>query len=223
MIRQLLNWFRRGHLESDLDRELKYHIDHRTKDLMVSGLAEPEARRQANLEIGGVSHIREEVRDVWLSRWLRDFVYDLRFSIRSFLHSPSFTAAAVLSLALGIGATTAIYSLVDQVVLHALPVREPGRLVLIDWNGSKACSAGRKPLSVFQRVENMHRLPRKLSPVLIFRCWECGPLSVGYLPTTTTRRRAQVPLLCFRTISGKHSLPAPRMLWAARCSSIVTP
>ena len=138
MIRQLLNWFRRGHLESDLDRELKYHLDRRVNDLVQSGLAEPEARRQANLEIGGVSHIREEVRDVWLSRWLRDFVYDLRFSVRSFLRSPSFTAAAVLSLALGIGATTAIYSLVDQVVLHALPVREPGRLVLIDWNGYEA-------------------------------------------------------------------------------------
>jgi predicted permease len=135
MIRQLLNWFRRGHLESDLERELKYHMDRRAKDLMHSGLPEPEARRQATLEIGGLTQIREEVRDVWLSRWVRDFIYDLRFSVRSFFSSPSFTATAVLSLALGIGATTALYSLVDQVVLHALPVREPGRLVLIDWNG----------------------------------------------------------------------------------------
>jgi hypothetical protein len=70
---------------------------------------------------------------VWLTRSLRAFVYDLRFSARSFLRSPSFTATGVLSLALGIGATTAIYSLVDQVILHALPVREPERLVLIDW------------------------------------------------------------------------------------------
>ena len=77
------------------------------------------------------------MRDVWLTRWLRDFVYDLRFSARSFLRSPSFTATAVLSLALGIGATTAIYSLVDQVILHALPVDHPERLVLIDWNGDQ--------------------------------------------------------------------------------------
>jgi hypothetical protein len=81
------------------------------------------------------SALREEVRDVWLTRWLRDFVYDLRFSARSFRRSPSFTATIVLSLALGIGATTAIYSLVDQVILRALPVREPARLVLIDWKG----------------------------------------------------------------------------------------
>ena len=122
-MKQLLNWFRRRKLESDLDRELKYHIDRRVSDLMHSGLPEPEARRQATLELGGVTQVQEEVRDIWLTRWLRDFAYDLRFSARSFLRSPSFTATAVLSLALGIGATTAIYSLVDQVVLHALPVQ----------------------------------------------------------------------------------------------------
>src|SRR5262249_42685682 len=81
------------------------------------------------------------VRDVWLTRWMRDFVYDLRFSARSFLHGPSFTAATVLSLAIGIGATTALYSLVDQVVLHALPVRDPERLVLIDWKGEPVANA----------------------------------------------------------------------------------
>ena len=138
-MRQLLNWFRLRNLESGLDRELKYHIDRRVADLMQSGLPEPEARRQAALELGGVTQVQEEVRDIWLIQWLRDFVYDLRFSARSFLRNPAFTTTAVLSLALGIGATTAIYSLVDQVVLHALPVHEPQRLVLIDWEGDPLC------------------------------------------------------------------------------------
>jgi len=62
-------------------------------------------------------------------------MHHLRFALRSLSKSPGFTLASVLTLALGIGATTAIYSLVDQVILHALPVREPGRLVLVDWNG----------------------------------------------------------------------------------------
>src|SRR6267378_825046 len=132
---RILNWFRLRKLEGDLDRELQYHIDRRMTDLIDSGLPEPEARRRVALELGGAMQVREEVRDVWLTRWLRDFVYDLRFSARSFRRSPSFTAATVLSLAIGIGATTAIYSLVDQVILHALPVREPERLVLIDWKG----------------------------------------------------------------------------------------
>src|SRR5438034_1433746 len=134
-MKRILNWFRLRKLESELDREFAYHIDRRVADLIHSGLPEPEARRRAALELGGATQVREEVRDIWLTRWLRDFVYDLRFSARSFLRSPSFTATTVLSLAVGIGATTAIYSLVDQVILHALPVRDPERLVLIDWKG----------------------------------------------------------------------------------------
>src|SRR5262245_14592237 len=137
-MKRLLNWFRLRNLESGLDRELKYHIERRVSDLMLSGVPESEARRQAALELGGFTQVQEEVRDVWLTRWLRDFVYDLRFSARSFLGSPSFTVTAVLSLALGIGATTAIYSLLDQVVRRALPVHEPERLVLIDWKGDQA-------------------------------------------------------------------------------------
>src|SRR5207302_909053 len=132
---RILNWFRLRRLEGDLDRELQYHIDRRVTELIHSGLPEPEARRRVALELGGATQVREQVRDIWLTRWLRDFVYDLRFSARSFLRSPSFTATAVLSLALGIGATTALYSLIDQVVLRALPVDHPERLVLIDWIG----------------------------------------------------------------------------------------
>jgi predicted permease len=134
---RILNWFRLRRLEGDLDRELQYHIDRRVTDLIHSGLPEPEARRRVALELGGATQLREEVRDIWLNRWLRDFVHDLRFSARSILRSPSLTATAVLSLALGIGATTALYSLIDQIVLRALPVDHPERLVLFDWNGEQ--------------------------------------------------------------------------------------
>jgi predicted permease len=137
MIRQLANWFHRKKLEDGLDRELRYHLDRRVNDLERSGLSTAEARRQAVLELGGIAQIQEHVRDIWLTRWLRDFIHDLRFSVRSCLKTPSFTITAVLSLMLGIGATTAIYSLVDQVLLHALPVRQPEQLVLIDWDGDQ--------------------------------------------------------------------------------------
>lgn len=134
---RILNWFRLRRLEGDLDRELQYHIDRRVTDLIHSGLPEPEARRRAALELGGATQLREEVRDIWLSRWLRDFMHDLRFSARSIFRSPSLTAAAVLTLALGIGATTALYSLVDQIVLRALPVDHPEQLILFNWNGEQ--------------------------------------------------------------------------------------
>ena len=134
---RMLNWLRLRRLEGDLNRELQYHIDRRVADLIQSGLPEPEARRRVALEFGSAMQVREEVRDIWLTRWLRDFVYDLRFSARSFLRNPSFTATAVLSLALGIGATTALYSLLNQVVMRSLPVDHPERLVLFDWNGEQ--------------------------------------------------------------------------------------
>src|SRR5262245_2823997 len=105
MLKQLLNWFRLRDLETDFNRELSYHIDRRIDDLTRSGLSETEARRQAMLEIGGVAQIREEVRDIWLTEWLRDFLYDIRFSARSCICNLSFTATVVMSLALGIGAT----------------------------------------------------------------------------------------------------------------------
>jgi len=82
--------------------------------------------RRSGERLTGQTTIRHRL--VWLARWFRDFLYDLRFSARSLLRSPGFTAATLLSLALGIGATTAIYSPVDQVILHSLPVREPERL-----------------------------------------------------------------------------------------------
>jgi predicted permease len=135
MIR-LFNWFRRGSLERGLDRELQYHFDRRVADLRDAGIPEPEARRRVAVELG-LAQVREEVRDVWLSRWFRDFLYDLRFSVRALLRSPGFTAATLLSLTLGIGATTAIYSLVDQLILHSLPVRAPEQLVLLDWQGER--------------------------------------------------------------------------------------
>ena len=134
-MRQLVNWFRRKQMDRDLDRELQYHLDRRITDLKNSGLPAQEARKRAMQELGGIVQTQEEVRDIWLRWWLTDFLYDFRFSLRSFLRTPSFTITAVLSLTLGIGATTAIYSLVDQIVLHALPVREPERLVLFDWDG----------------------------------------------------------------------------------------
>ena len=136
MIR-LFNWFRRESLERGLDRELQYHFDRRIADLTAGGIPDPEARRRVAVELG-LAQVREEVRDVWLTQWLRDFLYDLRFSARSFLRSPGFTTATMLSLALGIGATTAVYSLVDQVILHALPIHDPARLVLVDWKGDQA-------------------------------------------------------------------------------------
>ena len=132
----LFRW-RRNRLERDFDRELRYHVERRIDDLTSQGLASDEARRRASLELGGLTQVHENVRDAWVWRWIEDCRRDLRHAARTLLRMPTFTLTAVLCLALGIGANTAIFSLVDQVLLRMLPVRDPQRLVLIDWRGNQ--------------------------------------------------------------------------------------
>jgi len=111
-------------------------LDRRAAELAGDGLTEAEARRRAALEFGGVTQVQEDVRDTWTWRWLDHLSRDLRYAARALLRSPGFAATAVLSLALGIGASTAIFSLVDQVLLRRLPVLEADRLVHFSWKGN---------------------------------------------------------------------------------------
>src|SRR5262245_65784921 len=116
----LFRW-RRDRLERDLDRELRYHVERRTEDLIKEGLSEPEARRQANLEFGGVPQVREAVRDTWISQWLDALIRDIHYAIRTLSKSWGFALGAGSVLALAIGATVAIFSVVSTVLLQPLP------------------------------------------------------------------------------------------------------
>src|SRR5688500_6393939 len=131
---------RRRRMEQELERELRYHIDRRVDDLLRGGLSEAEARRQAALEFGGVLQVRESVHDTWLWRWLANGQRDLQYAARLLRRNPVFAATALLSIALGIAASTAVFSLIDQVLLRRLPVREPDALVYFNWKGSTMSS-----------------------------------------------------------------------------------
>jgi predicted permease len=120
--------------EEDFEREIRYHLERRAEELRQSGLDEREARRQASIEFGGVAQAQEEARDVWTVRWLRDLGRDVRYAVRVLAASKGFTATALLSLALGIGANTAIFSILHALVLRSLPVADPDRLVVVTRN-----------------------------------------------------------------------------------------
>jgi predicted permease len=131
---KLLNLFRwrRDRLERDLDRELRYHMDRRVGDLIKDGLSEAEARRQASLELGGVAQVQEAVRDAWIWRSLDALVHDVRYAIRGLTRSWGFASGAGAVLALAIGATTAIFSVVNTVLLQPLAYPDAERLVSIE-------------------------------------------------------------------------------------------
>ncbi|WP_110170850.1 permease prefix domain 1-containing protein [Luteitalea pratensis] len=131
----LLPWQRRR-LEHELARELADHIERRVDDLVQSGVDVADARRRAGLEFGSVTQVQEEVRDAWFWRWLDDLGRDMRYGVRALRRSPVFTATAILSLAIGIGANAALFSLVDRILLRVLAVPEPGQLVRLAWTGS---------------------------------------------------------------------------------------
>ena len=124
--------FSRDRLDSELDRELSDHIERQVAEFVRGGMTEAEAHRRARQSFGGEVQIAEACRDARGTRWVEDIVQDVRYSIRILLRSPAFALVAILSLALGIGANTAIFSIVNSLLLRSLPVRAPEQLAILE-------------------------------------------------------------------------------------------
>ena len=155
---------RRGAVEQELDEELRAHLEHETKKHVAAGMSRPEAVRRARLALGGLEQVKEACRDARGTRWIDGLAGDLRYAFRVLRRSPGFTTTAVVSLALGIGANTAIFTLIDAVMLRSLPVRSPDELVTVGdpsrptalWEGAPMVDVLSYPL--YQRLRDRNRV-----------------------------------------------------------------
>ncbi len=133
---------RRKRMLEDLDQDIRDHIERDTRDNIERGMPPEEARYAALRKFGNVTRVKEDTREVWSFVWLEKLLQDARYGLRMLRKSPGFTAVAVLTLALGIGANTAIFSLIDAVMLRSLPLKNPQELVQLEWVSGGAWPTG---------------------------------------------------------------------------------
>ena len=133
----LARLFARMRMEIELDKELRFHFDAQIADKMRAGISESEARRLTRLEFGGIEQIKEECREGRGTMWLESIMQDVRFGLRQLRKSPGFTIIAIGSLALGIGANTAMFTITNGVLLDRLAIYKPEELRLFAWTAGK--------------------------------------------------------------------------------------
>jgi putative ABC transport system permease protein len=145
-LRRVLNLGRSDRLHREIDREMSFHIRERVEELRLQGLSEDEALAQARRQFGNRTYRAEETRDADIVTWLDSFAGDVRYALRAMRRSPAFSIVAVASLAIAIGANTAIYSLIDAVVLRSLPVPHPEELVQVTMSDTDESGYFTNPL-----------------------------------------------------------------------------
>ncbi len=172
---RLRSLFRRPDADSELEAELRFHLDHLIQENVSSGMPRDEARRAAQRIIGGITHYKEECRDMRRVNYIEELVQDVRYTLRSLTKNPGFTLVVVATLALGIGANSAIFSIVHGVLLRPLDYPKPDQLMYLSAE-APAIGGTRNALSAPEYIEFRH-MNRSFS--------EVGAYSTGGAAYTT--------------------------------------
>jgi predicted permease len=163
--RRVRYWLRHGRRAASLRDEMQFHLEMKVEQLMEAGMSAEDARSAARRQFGNVTQKCEESRTTWIARWFGDLVQDVAFAARTFRKQPGFTALAVLSAALGIGACTTIFGIANFALFRPLPVDQPARLMSIS-RSSKSAPGGGQTFS-FPDIEDL-RKARSFSGIAAF-------------------------------------------------------
>jgi putative ABC transport system permease protein len=207
---RLYGSLRRKTVDQDLNDEVQFHIDMQIEKNLRLGMSPDEARRTALIAFGGRERFKEDARDEARSRLLEDFVQDLRYGLRMLRRSPAFTAIAVLSLALGIGANTAVFSVVNAVLLQPLPYADPGRLVVVGITDAAHEDPGSFSVADLRAVEQQ---ARSFSAIGVTALGARGFTLTGFGSSAeqidgTLITSGLIPALGVPPLMGRASLPA---------------
>ncbi|HJX27491.1 MAG TPA: ABC transporter permease, partial [Thermoanaerobaculia bacterium] len=152
-------WLGREAMEREMDEEMRFHLDQATEKNLRAGMVPAEARRAAMVSFGGVERFKEQSRHEARTRLLEELGQDLRYGVRTLARSPGFTLAAVLTLALGIGANAAVFSVVDGVLLRPVPMDNADRLMMV-WQTDRDSGTTREPASIPDFLDLQERSQR---------------------------------------------------------------
>ena len=209
---RLRSWARGDALERGLDDEIRFHIDQQAAKNLRAGMSPDEARRHALIQFGGRAGIGERTRDEFRPLLLDDLIRDLRYGVRTLWRAPGFTLAAIVTLALGIGAVTIIYSVVHNLVVDPLPYRDSDRLVNVFVENTQSGQA--RGTFAFQEIVELRNQSDAFEDVI-------GTLGQGMRYETSDvvelLRAVWVTLNFFSSWACQHSSAAPSMPgWSAR-------
>lgn len=181
-LKRVWNVIRPGRLDRDLNRELSFHLLERMEELQASGMPRDEALRTARIQLGNYGLQKERTRDMDIQLWLENALRNLRHSARALAKAPGFTATVVATLALGIGANSAVFSAIYAVVLRPLPFPESDRLVQLEQYNPKA----RQPFIAPVRLKDWNRLNTTFQAISGYYAQDSSELS-GELPERLTQ------------------------------------
>src|SRR5262245_30757648 len=155
--RRLLFYLRRDRFDRELEEEMRFHLEMKAQENAEAGMGPMEAQYAAQRQFGNQTLLQEVSREMWGVRSIETLWQDLRYGVRMLVKHKGFTAVAVLSLALGIGANTAIFSLIDAVMLKMLPVERPEQLYFIQNVGTRRPDGGAPPYPCFERFRDQNQ------------------------------------------------------------------